>query len=178
MLVNLCSIFLYAIGVNKEYKMTTIVGIKTKEGVVVLQHPMGDIRWYFRLLHQRYYSCYKVGMAAGRIVKNFAASNWIADPLLLFEIYLLFSNARCSPPWHSGQSLSFLRWSQKQLRNFCKSVYLSLSLYFSCTRRLWLLFLRLVYDLLTRLIYRTVVGARGVTGVTDLKLPFMIIYKI
>jgi 20S proteasome alpha/beta subunit len=35
MLVNLCSIFLYAIGVNKEYKMTTIVGIKTKEGVVL-----------------------------------------------------------------------------------------------------------------------------------------------
>ncbi|MGC2573244.1 MAG: hypothetical protein WA364_17155 [Candidatus Nitrosopolaris sp.] len=51
--------------------MTTIVGIKTKEDVVVLQHPMEDIR----LLHQRYYSCYKVGMAPGRIVKKFAASN-------------------------------------------------------------------------------------------------------
>src|SRR5215467_12672307 len=35
MLVNLCSIFLYTDGVNKEYKMTTIVGIKTKEGVVL-----------------------------------------------------------------------------------------------------------------------------------------------
>src|SRR5215467_8361960 len=35
MLVNLCSIFLYTDGVNKEYKMTTRVGIKTKEGVVL-----------------------------------------------------------------------------------------------------------------------------------------------
>src|SRR5215472_3035818 len=35
MLVNEFSIFLYAIGVNEKYKMTTIVGIKTNEGVVL-----------------------------------------------------------------------------------------------------------------------------------------------